>query len=65
MKRPHTVWLEEKDADRVQCTGGFTNFSLAMRILIHDHKRRTQNRQVGHYKRVDTLKARKRGIDNP
>ena len=60
MKRPYTVWLDQEDADWVCITGGFSNFSLAMRVVINEHKRRTVRRQSGHVKRVNTNKAKRK-----
>jgi hypothetical protein len=55
VKRPHTVWLEESDADWIRTTGGFDNFSYALRVLIYDHRRRRTNLRDGHVKRVDKI----------
>lgn len=60
MKRPYTVWLEQEDVDWVQRTGGFENFSLAMRILIHVHKRESLNRRVGYINSSAKRKGQKR-----
>jgi hypothetical protein len=60
MKTKHTVYLDPGDADWVLMSGGFDNFSEALRVLIYDHRRRWKNLKDGHRKRVNTLQERKR-----